>query len=370
MTLSISSGPSGCIAAGRRTGKLTRMNRVFVIAEAGVNHNGSLDLALRLVEAAREAGADAVKFQTFRAEDVVTPQAATADYQRSNTGETSQFEMIRKLELDEAEHRQLARHCMGRGIEFFSTPFSEDAVAMLVRLGVKRLKLPSGEITNKPLIECAAATGLPLLMSSGMATLDEVQTAVGWIRARRQAAGFATGPANLTLMHCTSAYPAPADSLNLRAIGTLAAATGLPAGYSDHSEGLEAALAAVAMGATVIEKHLTLDKALPGPDHIASADPVQFAAMVKAIRTVEAMLGDGVKQPHPIERNTRDVARRSLVVLRDLPTGHVLISSDLALRRPGTGIAPELWDDVVGRRLVRDVQAYTTLEWPMLERRG
>lgn len=343
-----------------------RMNRVFVIAEAGVNHNGSLDLALQLVEAARDAGADAVKFQTFRAEDVVTPQAVTADYQRSNTGETSQFEMIRKLELDEAEHSQLARHCRKKGIEFCSTPFSEDAVAMLVRLGVKRLKLPSGEITNKPLLECAAATGLPLLMSSGMATLEEVQRAVKWITARRQAAGFGTGPENLTLMHCTSAYPAPADSLNLRAIGTLAKATGLPAGYSDHSEGLEAALAAVALGATVIEKHLTLDKALPGPDHIASADPAEFAAMVKGIRAVEAMLGDGVKQPHPIEQNTRDVARRSLVAVRDLPSGHVLTGADLALRRPGTGIAPERWDEVVGRRLALAVRAYTTLEWAML----
>jgi N,N'-diacetyllegionaminate synthase len=342
------------------------MNRVFVIAEAGVNHNGSLDLALQLAEAAHDAGADAVKFQTFRADDVVTPQAATADYQRSNTGETSQLEMIRKLELDESEHQQLARHCAKEGIEFFSTPFSEDAVGMLVRLGVKRLKLPSGEITNKPLLECAAATGLPLFMSSGMSTLEEVQTAVAWITARRKAAGFVTGPENLTLMHCTSAYPAPPDSLNLRAIGTMAAATGLPVGYSDHSEGLEAALAAVALGATVIEKHLTLDKALPGPDHVASADPAEFAAMVKGIRTVEVMLGQGVKQPQPIERNTRDVARRSLVTLRALPSGHRLSAADLGLRRPGTGIAPDHWDAVVGRRLTHDVQAYTTLVWPML----
>ena len=343
------------------------MNRVFVIAEAGVNHNGSLEMALRLADAARAAGADAVKFQTFRAEDVVTPQAVTADYQRSNTGETSQFEMIKKLELDESAHRQLARHCAGQGIEFFSTPFSEDAVAMLVRLGVRRLKLPSGEITNKPLLECAADTGLPLLMSSGMATLEEVHRAVGWVAARWRAAGRAApGPENLTLLHCTSAYPAPADSLNLRAIATLAQATGLPVGYSDHSEGLEAALAAVALGATVIEKHLTLDKALPGPDHLASADPAQFAAMVKAIRSVEAMLGDGLKRPQPIEQNTRDVARRSLVVLHDLPRGHRLREADLALRRPGTGIAPDRLGEVVGRRLGQDLRAHTTLEWSML----
>lgn len=341
--------------------------KVFVIAEAGVNHNGSIELALRLVDAAHAAGADAVKFQTFRAEDVVTPQAVTADYQRSNTGETSQFDMIKKLELDEADHARVAKHCRERGIEFFSTPFSEDAVSMLVRLGVKRLKLPSGEITNKPLLQCAAATGLPLLMSSGMSTMDEVDRAVGWIAEGRSKAGLQPpGPADLTLMHCTSAYPALADSLNLRAIDTMARHSGLPVGYSDHSEGIEAALAAVALGATAIEKHLTLDKALPGPDHRASADPVEFAAMVKGIRTVEAMLGDGRKEPQPIERNTRDVARRSVVVVRDLARGHVLGASDLALRRPGTGIAPDQWEGVVGRALAQDVAAHTTLDWAML----
>jgi N-acetylneuraminate synthase len=344
-----------------------KMKRVFVIAEAGVNHNGSLELALRLVDAARAAGADAVKFQTFRAEDVVTPEAVTADYQRVNTGETSQFEMIKRLELDEAAHAEVARHCRQQGIEFFSTPFSEDAVAMLVRLGVPRLKLPSGEITNKRLLECAADTGLPLLMSSGMATLEEVQRAIGWIAARWQAGGRpAPGPGNLTVLHCTSAYPAPADSLNLRALATIAQATGLPVGYSDHSQGVEAALAAVALGATMIEKHLTLDKELPGPDHRASADPAEFAAMVQGIRSVQDMLGDGLKQPQPIEQNTRDVARRSLVVMRNLARGHRLSDEDLGLRRPGTGIAPDQWEQAVGRRLAVDLQAHTTLEWSML----
>jgi N,N'-diacetyllegionaminate synthase len=342
-------------------------HRVFVIAEAGVNHNGSLELALQLVDAAHAAGADAVKFQTFRAEDVVTPDAVTADYQRTNTGETSQFDMIRKLELDEPAHAKVAQHCRERGIEFCSTPFSEDAVAMLVRLGVKRIKLPSGEITNKRLLECAADTGLPLLMSSGMATLAEVQQAVQWIAARWDERRFPPpGPDTLNLLHCTSAYPAPAESLNLRAIATMARATGLPVGYSDHSLGAEAALAAVALGATVIEKHLTLDKALPGPDHRASADPQEFAAVVQGIRTVEAMLGDGVKQPQPIEQNTRDVARRSVVVLRQLARGHRLAEADLGLRRPGTGIPPDQWQHVVGRALAHDVPAYTTLHWSML----
>ncbi|RPE64567.1 N-acetylneuraminate synthase [Tibeticola sediminis] len=336
------------------------MTDVFVIAEAGVNHNGRLDLALALCDAAKAAGADAVKFQTFRAEDVVTPTAATADYQRTNTGATSQFEMIRALELDLEAHARVAAHCAQIGIEFFSTPFSEPAVDELVALRVRRLKLPSGELTNRPLLEHAAATGLPLLVSTGMATLEEVHEALGWIRARWAVAGFTTPP-SLTLLHCTSAYPAPADALNLRAITTLAQATGLPVGYSDHSHGMEAALAAVALGACVIEKHLTLDTALPGPDHRASADPAAFARMVAGIRTVSAMLGDGVKRPQPIEANTRDVARRSIVVVRDLPAGHVLTADDLALRRPGTGLAPALLGALPGQRLRVALSAWTTL---------
>ena len=340
---------------------------VFIIAEAGVNHNGEVALALQLADAAKAAGADAVKFQTFRAEDVVTPGAATADYQRANTGATSQFDMIKALELDEAGHAAVAAHCARMGIEFFSTPFSEPAVDQLVRLGVRRIKMPSGEITNKPLLQHAAATGLPILMSSGMATMDEVHRAVGWLREARRGAGHGEfGPGDLSLFHCTSAYPAPAEALNLRAIVTMAEATGLPVGYSDHSQGVEAALAAVALGATVIEKHLTLDQAMPGPDHRASADPAEFAAMVRGIRRVEAMRGDGIKQPTPAEANTRDVARRSVVLTVGRPRGHVLQLSDLALRRPGTGIAPEHLAELAGRRLAADLPAHTTLSWDHL----
>lgn len=349
------------------------MTKVFVIAEAGVNHNGSLAMALQLIDAARAAGADAVKFQTFRAEDVATPTARTADYQRVNTGASSQFEMIKALELDDNEHRELARHALHVGIEFFSTPFSLQAVDLLVSLGVSRIKLPSGEITNKPLLQKAASTRLPLFMSSGMATLDEVATAIGWITDCWKIAGRLEGAARapvgppLVLLHCTSAYPAPAEALNLRAMTTMATAFGRPVGYSDHSEGIEAAVAAVALGASVIEKHLTLDRALPGPDHRASADPRQFADMVRSIRQVEAMLGDGVKRPHPVEADTRDVARRSVVTTRDLLSGHVLTPADLALRRPGTGIAPDQCETLPGRRLCRDVPAHTCLAWSMLE---
>jgi N,N'-diacetyllegionaminate synthase len=348
------------------------MSAVFVIAEAGVNHNGSLPMALQLIDAARAAGADAVKFQTFRAEDVTTPTARTADYQRVNTGASSQFDMIKALELDEEQHRALARHARRVGIEFFSTPFSLQAVDLLVSLGVARLKLPSGEITNKPLLQKAAATRLPLLLSSGMATLEEVRTAVDWIKQRWDevgapdaAEGALAGPP-LVLMHCTSAYPAPAEALNLRAITTMAAAFGLPLGYSDHSEGAEAAVAAVALGASVIEKHLTLDRALPGPDHTASADPQQFTDLVRSVRRVEAMLGDGIKRPHAVEADTRDVARRSIVTTRDLVAGHVLEEADLALRRPSTGIAPDQWEALPGRRLSRAVPAHTCLAWDML----
>jgi N-acetylneuraminate synthase len=343
------------------------MPDVFIIAEAGVNHNGRLDLALALCDAARAAGADAVKFQTFRAEDVVTPSAATADYQRTNTGATSQFEMIRALELDFDAHARIAEHCAQIGIEFFSTPFSEAAVDELVTLGVRRLKLPSGELTNRPLLERAADAGLPLLVSTGMATLGEVHEALGWIRARWAATGRVgdAAPA-LTVLHCTSAYPAPADALNLRAILTLAQATGLPVGYSDHSQGVEAALAAVALGAQVIEKHLTLDQTLPGPDHSASADPSEFTRLVAGIRMVSSMLGDGVKRPQSIEANTRDVARRSVVVIRDLPAGHVLGAADLALRRPGTGLPPSALAFLPGRRLQGPVAAWTTLTMELL----
>ena len=259
------------------------MNRpVFIIAEAGVNHNGDVALALQLAEAAKAAGADAVKFQTFRARDLVVPGAPTAQYQQKQTGAQDQYAMLEALELSEDQHRAIKAHCDAIGIEFFSTPFSVEAVDMLVRLGVRRIKLSSGELTHRALVEAAAATGLPLLLSSGMATMEEIQEALGWVRGAR---GHLR---EVTVFHCTSAYPAPDSALNLSAIPSMARDLGVAIGYSDHSEGIEAAVGAVALGATVIEKHITVDRTLPGPDHSASLEPGEFTQMVTGIRRVEA----------------------------------------------------------------------------------
>ncbi len=331
--------------------------RVFIIAEAGVNHNGDMALALRLCDAARASGADAVKFQTFRAQDLVVPGAPTAEYQSRQTGDQDQFAMLERLELTEAQHRQIKAHCDAIGIEFFSTPFSLEAVDLLLRLGVKRFKLSSGEITHRALVTYAAATQLPLLMSTGMATMSEIVEALAWVK---EARGNLDG---VVVLHCTSAYPAPDDTLNLTAMRQMAGQLGVAIGYSDHSLGIEAPLAAVALGATVIEKHITLDCALPGPDHSASLEPEAFARMVQGIRRVSAMRGDGVKAPRPDELDTARVARRSVVAQIDIAANVALTPAMLACRRPGTGIAPRNLPDLTGRHLVVDVAAGTVLQW-------
>ncbi len=333
---------------------------VFVIAEAGVNHNGDLGLALRLCDAARDAGADAVKFQTFRAEDLVLPGAPTAQYQARQTGEQDQFAMLRRLELTQAQHEAIKAHCDSIGIEFFSTPFSIAAVDLLVRLGVRRLKLSSGELTHRALVEHAAAARLPLLVSTGMATMEEIREALQWIAAAR---GHLDG---VTVLHCTSAYPAPDAALNLNAIRSMMRDLGVAIGYSDHSLGIEAPLAAVALGATVVEKHLTLDRGLPGPDHGASLEPGEFRTMVAGIRRVSAMLGDGVKAPTDEERDTARVARRSIAAAVDIPAGVAIEERMLACRRPATGIAPREWSRVIGRVTLASVAAGTVLQWEQL----
>lgn len=337
------------------------MRSVFVIAEAGVNHNGDIDMARRLCDAARAAGADAVKFQTFRAEDLVVPGAPTAQYQERTTGQTDQFTMLRSLELSREQHEVLKAHCDAIGIEFFSTPFSIAALDMLVMLGVRRIKLSSGELTHRALVEHAGQQKLPLLVSTGMATMEEIRDALGWIRESRGNLD------DVTVLHCTSAYPAPDEALNLEAIRSMARDLEVAIGYSDHSLGIEASLAAVAVGATVIEKHLTLDVKLPGPDHSASLEPAEFKSMVDGIRRVSAMLGDGVKAPSAQERDTARVARRSVVAAVGIPAGARVTDAMLMCRRPATGIAPRELPLLVGRVARIAIAKDSVLQWDQFE---
>ena len=327
---------------------------VFVIAEAGVNHNGSLDLALDLVDIAAMAGADAVKFQTFRAASLATAGAEKAAYQRRTTGEESQLAMLERLELDEPAHRAIIARCEERGIEFMSAPFDHESLALLARLGVRRLKLGSGELTNGPLLRAAAETRLPLILSTGMATLDEVAAALALVRD--------SGATDVTILHCTTEYPAPPDEVNLRALTTMRDAFAVPIGYSDHTVGIAVALAAVALGATVIEKHFTSDRGLPGPDHPASLEPGELADLIRGVRTVEAALGDGAKRPSPSELPNLPIARKSLVAARAITAGEQFDDGNLAVKRPGSGISPMRYWEILERRASRAYAADELLD--------
>lgn len=347
--------------------------RVFVIAEAGVNHNGSPELAMRLVDVAAEAGADAVKFQSFRADKLVGRAAPRAEYQKRNQpGEGSQHDMLRKLELSEQVQRELCARAGSRGIEFMSSPFDAESVDFLASaIQVKRLKIGSGEITNAPLLLHAARTGLPLILSTGMSTLDEVEAALGVLAfgyadavsppatsafhaAYQSAAGRGALREKVSLLHCTSEYPAPAHEINLRAMDTLRDTFGLPTGFSDHSDGIAAAIAAAARGAVIVEKHYTLDRSMPGPDHKASLEPAELAQMVASIRIASAALGTAHKAPAPSELGNRAVARRSLVAARDIRKGEKFSAADIAVKRPGGGVSPMQFWDWVGRTAERD----------------
>lgn len=331
----------------------------LVIAEAGVNHNGDLGLARRLVEAAARAGADAVKFQTFSPEALASDAAPKAAYQRRATGGgESQLDMLKRLALPREAHEILIRDCRERGVLFLSSPFEEASADLLAALGMPAFKIPSGELTNLPFLAYVAAKGRPMLVSTGMATEDEVAAAVDAIRA-------AGGP-GLVLLQCTSAYPAAPADANLRAMQAMAARFGCPAGFSDHTLGPVVATAAVALGACVIEKHFTLDRGLAGPDHQASATPEEFAALVRAVRDVEAALGDGRKIPAAAEAETAAVARKSLVAARDIPAGAVVIDDMLAVKRPGTGLPPSDRPRVVGRRAARRIPAGALITPEML----
>lgn len=352
---------------------MKNVNHIFVIAEAGVNHNGSPNTALRLVEEAAKAGADAVKFQTFRAENLASQQAPKAAYQGQTTdpGE-SQLEMLKKLELSEDLHRSLLLRCQELGIEFLSTAFDLESLRLLDNLGVQRLKIPSGEITSGPLLLAAARTGKPVILSTGMSGLGDIEAALGVLafgylnptggKPSLPAfdAAYASGEGRcvlakkVALLHCTTQYPAPPESANLLAMGTMARAFGLPIGYSDHTPGLTAAIAAVAMGAAIIEKHFTLDRALPGPDHKASLEPADLSQLILMIRDTEKMLGSAYKIPSPAEINNMAIARKCLVAARDIAKGEIFDSENMVFKRPGNGISPMRYWEFLGASATRD----------------
>ncbi len=318
--------------------------KTIVIAEAGVNHNGSLELALRLVDAAAKAGADYVKFQTFRAAGLVTKQARQAEYQTRNMGDggNSQYEMLRRLELKPEDHQALIARCGERGIKFLSTPFDLQSLAFLDTLGLDLWKVPSGEITNFPYLRAIGQTRKPVILSTGMATIPEIGAAIDVLTR------FGTPRTEITLLHCTTEYPAPKNEVNLRAMETMRREFGLPVGYSDHTEGIEIPVAAVALGACVIEKHFTLDRGMEGPDHRASLEPDELAQMVREIRNVEAALGDGVKEPATSELKNIAIARKSIVAARPIAAGELLTDENLTAKRPATGLSPMEWERVVG----------------------
>ncbi len=333
----------------RREIDLTSKNSVFIIAEAGVNHNGSIELAKRLIDVATEAGADAVKFQTFKADYLVTKKAQKADYQKKTTdAKESQYEMIKKLELDEETHKELMAYCRQKGIVFLSTPFDHDSIELLNDLGLEVFKIPSGEITNLPYLRHIGSLNKTVILSTGMADLGEIEDALNTLTS----AG--TDPDKITVLHANTMYPTPMEDVNLKAMQTIGCAFGCKTGYSDHTLGIEIPIAAVAMGATVIEKHFTLDRTMEGPDHKASLEPHELAAMVQSIRNIEKALGNGIKKPSPSEQPNMAVARKSIVAARPIRKGERLNEENLAVKRPGTGISPMRWDEVVGTEAVKD----------------
>ena len=332
----------------------------FIIAEAGINHNGRLDLALQMIDTAAETGADAVKFQTYQTDQVYTPQTHKAAYMRDTTkGDETIMDMARQLELPFEAFRELQARCRERNIVFLSSPFDEPSADFLASIRAPALKIPSGELTNIPYLDHVARLGLPLIVSTGMASLGEVETAVETLRR--------AGNDRLALLHCVSNYPADPADANLRAMATLRAAFGCPVGFSDHTPGIEVAVASVALGASIVEKHFTLDVTLPGPDHRASLNPDQFGQLVAALRRTESALGTGIKRPAAREADTAGVARKSLVAARDLAVGTVLTDALLAVKRPGTGLPPAWLPLVRGRRLRVAVPAGTLIALDLLE---
>ncbi len=332
------------------------MDKTLVIAEIGVNHNGDVGLAKEMIVAAKDTGVDVVKFQTYKAEEVMTEETPLAGYMKD--GDKNFLELARRLELTFDQTLELQAYANSLGIEFLSSPFDVPSCEFLGSIGMRRLKIPSGETVNPFLLRVAAATRLPLIVSTGMATLAEVRRSLDYLKRHD------SGP--ITLLHCTTQYPAEPKFSNLRAMVTMAREFGVPVGYSDHTPGIEISLGAVALGATVIEKHFTLDKKLPGPDQAASLEPHELKALVDGIRNINAALGHGEKRPWPIELEVAKVARKSVVAVRAMPKGHVIANADLTAKRPGTGIPAMDADQLIGRTLTCDIPENALLQWSNL----
>ncbi|MBZ4666102.1 N-acetylneuraminate synthase [Mahella sp.] len=331
----------------------------FIIAEAGVNHNGDIDLAMQMINAAVKAGADAIKFQTFKADNLVTVDADMAEYQKANTGsDKTQYHMLKALELPDDAWPRLKQYCDERHIVFLSTPFDEESAQLLKYLGIPAYKIGSGEVTNIPLLKFIAGYKKPIILSTGMASLGEIEQAIGAIKEE--------GNDKIVLLHCVTSYPAPYDSINLKAMNTLKTAFGLEVGYSDHTEGIEISIAAAALGASVIEKHFTLDRNMPGPDHKASLEPHELKQMVRSIRHVEAGLGDGIKVIGADERKIKEVVRRSIVANTDIKSGAVIEKSFLTAKRPAGGLPPAFIDYIAGRRARHDIPKNTVITIDMI----
>ena len=323
-------------------------NSVYIIAEAGVNHNGSPEVAEQMIYAAKKSGVDAIKFQTFNTDLLVTHSAPKAEYQGRNDSKSreSQYTMLKKLELDKSEYITLKKICAENHIDFMSTPFDIDSIALLEEIGVDKYKAPSGEITNYPYLVRLAETNKPIILSTGMSTLEEISNAISVLDSH--------GAGEITLLHCTTEYPAPIEDVNLRAMETMRQKFGLKVGYSDHTHGIEIPVAAVAMGACVIEKHFTLDRNMKGPDHKASLESDELAAMVQAIRNVEKALGDGRKIPSKSEIKNIPIARKSIVAKKKIIKGETFTEENITTKRPGYGISPMRWNEILGTKAIRD----------------
>lgn len=325
------------------------MGKIFIIAEAGVNHNGSIENAMKMIDLAAEAGADAIKFQLFKAENLVTKTAEKADYQIENSGGgESQFEMLKKLELNEENQCKLANYCIDVGIGFITSPFDIDSLDFVNELNMPFFKIPSGEITNRPYLEKIGVFGKKIILSTGMCEMDEISEALNVL------IESGTIKSDIIILHCNTEYPTPYKDVNLKAMNTISERFGVQVGYSDHSLGIEICIAAAALGAKVLEKHFTLDKKMKGPDHAASLDPEELKELVKSVRNIESALGDGVKRPSDSEKKNISIARKSIVAKKVICKGELFTEDNITVKRPGVGISPMQWYDVLGRTAIKD----------------